>query len=393
MESSRKAAAVPRAEDALRDIEFAFRGAVDAAPVLIWRSGTDKLCTWFNRRWLEFVGRPMEAEVGNGWAENVHADDFQGCVETYHAAFDARQVFSMEYRLRRRDGAYRWITDDGIPLYDADGAFTGYIGFCHDITDRKQAEQAVREANRRKDEYLAMLAHELRNPLAAIGNAVHVLSLSSLDPQSVRSAAGVLERQVRHLVRQVDALLDVSRFNQGKIELHTERADLNAIVRDAVEAIGPLAEGYGHRVAVTLAPEPVYVVGDHVRLAQVVGNLLHNACKFTDRGGHVGCTVAREAEQAVVRVWDTGVGIPADQLNRIFEMFAQVDASLTRVRDGLGLGLTVVKSLVELHGGAIEARSEGPGRGSEFVVRLPVAGVEVRSTPSAERAPALESLF
>jgi PAS domain S-box-containing protein len=367
------APAVRRAEDALQDIEYAFRGAVDAAPVLIWRSGPDKLCTWFNKRWLEFVGRTMEQELGNGWAENVHPDDFDACLRTYTAAFDARQVFSMEHRLRHHSGEYRWLVDDGIPLYRLGGEFTGYIGFCADVTERKQAEQALRDANRKKDEYLAMLAHELRTPLAAIHNAVGVLSRAAGDPRTVQSAAGILERQVTHLVRQVDDLLDISRFSQGKIVLHKERVDLVEIARQAVEAAQPLAERLGLELETTLPSLPLHVVGDPVRLTQVLGNLLHNGCKFTECGGRVHLTVADEPTHAVVRVLDQGVGILAQDLKRIFEMFAQVDTSLARERDGLGLGLTVVKNLVELHGGTVEARSDGPGRGSEFIVRLPRA--------------------
>ena len=368
------APAVRRAEDALQDIEYAFRSAVDAAPVLIWRSDPDKACVWFNKRWLEFVGRPMECEVGNGWAENVHPDDLDACFKTYVAAFDARQVFSMEYRLRRHDGEYRWIVDDGIPLYRSGGEFAGYIGFCIDITERKAAEQGLRDANRKKDEYLAMLAHELRTPLAAIRNAVHVVNRASgRDPQAVRAAAGILERQVSHLVRQVDDLLDISRFTQGKILLHAERVDLVEIARHAVEGVQPLADRLSHELTVTVPERPLYVHGDPVRLTQVLGNLLHNACKFTDRGGQIRITVAQQDEQAVVRVRDSGIGIPADDLKRVFEMFAQVDTSLARVRDGLGLGLTVVKNLVQLHGGSVEAHSEGLGRGSEFVMRVPLA--------------------
>ena len=364
--------AVRRAEDALQDIEYAFRSAVDAAPVLIWRSGPDKLCTWFNKRWLEFVGRPMECEQGNGWAENVHPDDFDACLRTYVAAFDARQVFSMEYRLRRHDGEYRWLVDDGIPMYRAGGEFSGYIGFCTDVTERKHAEHALRDANRKKDEYLAMLAHELRTPLAAIRSAVGVLTHASDDPSAVQKAGGILQRQVDHLVRQVDDLLDINRFSQGKIVLHKERLDVALSARHAADAIRPLAESLKHELELQLPADPLYVSGDPVRLAQVIVNLLHNACKFTDRSGHIRLSVAQEGEQAVIRVRDNGLGIAADDLHRIFEVFAQVDTSLARVRDGLGLGLTVVRNLIELHHGTVEAHSAGPGHGSEFVVRLPL---------------------
>jgi signal transduction histidine kinase len=241
-----------------------------------------------------------------------------------------------------------------------------------DVTQRIHAEQALREADRRKDEFLAMLAHELRNPLASICNAVQILLQKETDAQTVRSAAEILDRQVGHMVRQVDDLLDVSRISRGTIELRKERTELAPVANHAVESIRPVGESLGHEITIALPPKPLYVAGDPVRLAQVVGNLLNNACKFTDRGGRIWLTVEEEGDQAVVRVRDTGIGLAADQLGGIFELFAQVDSSLERSRDGLGLGLTLVKKLVEMHNGTVEARSAGLGQGSEFVVRLPL---------------------
>jgi signal transduction histidine kinase/ActR/RegA family two-component response regulator len=241
-----------------------------------------------------------------------------------------------------------------------------------DVTERMRAEQSLREADRRKDEFLAMLAHELRNPLAAIRNVVEILIQKEEDPQTVRSAAEILQRQVTHMVRQVDDLLDVSRISRGKIELRKERVELAPIVNHAVESLRQLCDSLGHQIVVTLPPKFLYIDGDVVRLTQVVGNLLNNACKFTDKGGRIWLSVADEGSQAAIRVRDTGIGLDADQLDRIFGLFAQVDNSLERARDGLGLGLTLVKKLVELHGGTVEARSAGPAKGSEFIVRLPL---------------------
>jgi len=234
------------------------------------------------------------------------------------------------------------------------------------------AYEALLEADRRKGEFLAMLAHELRNPLAAIRNAVQILMRSDGDAPTVRSASEILDRQVGHMVRQVDDLLDVSRISQGKIELRKERVDLIPIVNHAIEATSPHFASLFHELTVKLSQEPVYVNGDGVRLAQVVSNLLNNAAKFTDKGGRISLTVQQEGEQAVVRVRDTGIGIATDQLNRIFELFAQVDTSLENARNGLGLGLTLVKNLVEMHGGTVQALSAGVGQGSEFLIRLPL---------------------
>jgi signal transduction histidine kinase len=238
--------------------------------------------------------------------------------------------------------------------------------------ERVRAVEALRDSNQRKDEFLAMLAHELRNPLAAIHGAGQILQRTDGDAQTHRSAAEILNRQVGHMVRQVDDLLDVSRISRGQIELRKEHAELAPVVNHAVEASFPLRESLGHELTVTLPPTSMYVHGDPIRLAQVVGNLMNNACKFTDKRGRIWLTVEQEGAQAVIRVRDTGIGIAAAELPRIFDMFSQVDRSLERARDGLGLGLTLVKNLVEMHDGTVEAKSAGPGRGSEFVVRLPL---------------------
>src|SRR5215471_8819100 len=237
--------------------------------------------------------------------------------------------------------------------------------------ERAQAERTLREDNRRKDEFLAMLAHELRNPLAAIRSGSQVL-LHADDANAVHSAAQILDRQVEHMVRQVDDLLDASRINRNRIELRKAHVELAPIALDAVEANRPLLEALGHELTVTLPSDPILVDGDPVRLAQVVGNLLNNACKFTEQGGRIGISVESEDSQAVIRVRDTGIGIAPADLARIFEMFAQVERPLERARDGLGVGLALVRNLVEMHGGSVEARSDGVGRGAEFVVRLPV---------------------
>jgi len=241
-----------------------------------------------------------------------------------------------------------------------------------DLTERKQAEDALREAGERKNEFLAMLAHELRNPLAPIRNALHLMRLGGGNSEAVQSASAMMERQFGQMVRLVDDLLDVSRISRGKIELRKGRVELASVVNHAVETARPQCESMDHDLTTTLPPQPVYLNGDPMRLAQVIGNLLSNACKFTDKGGRIVLTVEQEGEQAVIRVRDTGIGIPADQLPRIFDMFMQVDTSLERSVSGLGIGLTVVKNVVEMHGGAVEAHSAGVGQGSEFVVRLPL---------------------
>jgi len=256
--------------------------------------------------------------------------------------------------------------------------------------ERLQAEQALRAAGRCKDEFLAMLAHELRNPLAAIRNAGQSLLRGSGNAQLVRTAATILNRQVDHMVRQVDDLLDVSRIGQGKITLRMEAAELAQVVNHAVESNRPLCESMGHAMTVTLPGRPLRVLGDPIRLAQVVGNLLNNACKFTRcGGGHIAVSVEQERKQALIRVRDNGIGIAASELGRVFDTFVQVDKSLGRTQDGLGLGLSLVKTLVQLHEGSVEVHSAGLGQGSEFVVRLPLLAAEAAEAAASPAAGAL----
>jgi two-component system CheB/CheR fusion protein len=260
----------------------------------------------------------------------------------------------------------------------------------HDVTERKQMEEELRrqaellkEADRRKDQFLAMLAHELRNPLAPILNAAQVMRLSGDDPAVLGRMREVVEHQVRHLAHLVDDLLDVSRFTRGKIQLRKEPVDLATVVHQAVEAAHSLVESRGHTLAVAIAPEPMRLEADPTRLRQILANLLDNAAKYTDPGGTISLSARPEGHEVVVRLRDTGIGISAEMLPRIFDLFTQADCSLDRSRGGLGIGLTLVKTLVAMHGGTIRALSAGQGQGCEVVVRLPLA-----ATGSSEKAEA-----
>lgn len=242
-----------------------------------------------------------------------------------------------------------------------------------EIAQRKRAEQLLKDADRRKDEFLAMLAHELRNPLAPIRNAIHILQLQAPDGEQVRGPLEVIDRQTRQLAGLVDDLLDVSRITRGQITLHKQPLDLAEIVAQAVETSRPLLEARRHRFELQLPREPIVVEADTTRLTQVVLNLLNNAAKYTEEGGCIGLTVERQDAEVVLRVRDSGMGIPAEMLPKIFEPFTQVEHTLDRAEGGLGIGLTLVRRLVELHGGSVQAFSEGRGHGSEFAVRLPIA--------------------
>ncbi|MGH8468864.1 MAG: ATP-binding protein [Gammaproteobacteria bacterium] len=286
-----------------------------------------------------------------------------------------------------KDGTEKAIDDSAAPIRDEQGKLAGVVLIFRDISERRRVDNELRqyaadlaEIDRRKNEFLAMLAHELRNPLAPIRNAVQVLQLTGGDAGAVKSASAMLERQVGQMVRLVDDLLDVSRISRGKIELCKEQVELASVVNQAVEAARSLVECIEHELTVTLPPQPVYLNADPTRLAQVVGNLLNNACKFTNKGGRVCLTVEREGEQAVIRVRDNGIGIATDHHSRIFDIFTQVDTSLERSVGGLGIGLMLVKNLVEMHEGMVEVHSAGLGQGSEFAVRLPIL-VETAKPP------------
>lgn len=259
-----------------------------------------------------------------------------------------------------------------------------------DLIERMRSEEALREANRHKDEFLATLAHELRNPIAPLRNALQVLKLKSNRNEHAPESVRMMERQIDYIVRLVDDLLDVSRLTRGLVALHKERVNLTSVLTEAAEAIRPTCESMGHRFTVSIPPEPLWLDGDRTRLAEVLHNLLQNACKFTGRGGCIYLHACREGDEAVVRVKDNGVGLEPEQLPRVFEMFMQVDTSLARSGGGLGIGLTLVRNLVAMHGGTVAAESAGIGRGSEFVVRFPVSAgadsAEVRTAPVAEPA-------
>ena len=289
-----------------------------------------------------------------------------------------------------KDGRRLDISITVSPVRDDSGRVIGASKVARDVTERKQMDEALREADRRKDEFLATLAHELRNPLAPIRHSLEILLRSEGDPGLFRHATDILGRQLSHMIRLVDDLLDMSRITRDKLQLRKTRLDLASIIRNAVEASRPLAERDQQTIDVSLPEQPISLDGDPVRLTQVFSNLFNNACQYTEPGGRIWLTAERQDSEVVVLVRDSGIGMPADQLDGIFEMFAQVDDESERPRRGLGIGLTLVRRLVQLHGGTVTARSEGRGLGSEFEVRLPIA----ESDPDFEAvapAPTLDS--
>jgi signal transduction histidine kinase len=249
-------------------------------------------------------------------------------------------------------------------------------------TEQRHLERALQEADRRKDEFLATLAHELRNPLAPIRSSIHRLNLQTQGDTSIGEVTQILDRQVNHMVRLVDDLMDVSRISRGNIELRKEQTSLATIIRSAVDASTPLISAANHQLAISLPSEPVILFGDSVRLSQVISNLLNNAAKYTDRGGQIWLSAERQSGEVVIRVRDNGIGIGFESQQRVFDMFMQVDRSSSRSQSGLGIGLTLVKRLVELHGGTITVQSAGSGKGSEFCLRLPCLETRSSSGPA-----------
>jgi signal transduction histidine kinase/CheY-like chemotaxis protein len=345
-------------------------------PTHIFRLANERYYQLVGRR--DIIGKPVAEAIpeaaGQGFFELLDevyrtGESFFGNDVPIHLARNAAQP----PELRFMDFVYQ-------AARASDGAITGIVVHGIDQTERWVSAQAMREADRRKDEFLALLAHELRNPLAPINSYALMLERVATDPNAVRQAASVMNRQVAQMVRLIDDLLDVSRISSGKIELRTVHLELAPSIQQAVEAARPFYEERGVKLKITLPGEPVYLNGDAARVAQVVGNLLHNGAKFTARGGLVELRVEVERQQAVIRVCDTGVGIAKEDLERIFTMFAQADTSLERTNGGLGIGLALVRSFVELHGGTVTAASEGPGVGSEFTIRLPLAPAKDQGT-------------
>jgi PAS domain S-box-containing protein len=374
-----------QAETALRESEARFRALADASPALIWQIDAGGNALYLNQRFVEVTGLSRAQLLDMGWHAVLHPDDREDYLSAMGEALATRSTLQKRVRARVTDGSWHWFETHAAPWFAADGAYRGHVGISIDITEAVLAEQSLRDADRRKDEFLATLAHELRNPLAPISNAVHLLR----HPEGRRRADKIIEmvgRQVRQIVRLVDDLMEVSRITRGKIELDKAPVALAEIINAALETSHPAIEQARHQLEVALPGEALMVNGDKVRLTQVFTNLLNNAAKYTDRGGHIVLSARREGECAVVSVRDNGAGITQEQLPHVFEMFVQAHRTSNRGQGGLGIGLTMVRNLVEMHGGRVDAYSAGPGQGSEFTVRLPLVATAAGYAGPGRRA-------
>jgi PAS domain S-box-containing protein len=333
-------------------------------------------------------GLPVASHLGRA-LEEVLPDmppAVAGVIDTVFETGQPLGNFETSGMTPRAPGELRHWLSGFYPVHDAEGHVEMVGAWVVEITERKSAEQALIQSDRRKDEFLATLAHELRNPLAPIRSSLHILRRPNVDADLHARMLAMIDRQVTHLVRLVDDLLEISRITGGKVELRREITDVARVVRSAVEVSGPLVEAAGHGLEVVLPGELVMVDADPVRLAQIVANLLNNAAKYTEAGGQIQVSVTTASDQVSIAVTDTGLGIPAEMLPRVFDLFTQVDRTLGRAQGGLGIGLALVKNLVELHGGTVEAFSKGPGCGSQFVVNLPrMQPISEQSAPESQR--------
>ncbi|WP_457795638.1 PAS domain-containing sensor histidine kinase [Methylocystis sp. S23] len=372
-------------EEALKKALARQRLAQSAGQIGIWDWEIELNRTYLNDEWYQIYGLTRGGPLTyEDFVARVHPEDRAKVEESTRSALAGKGAIDLDFRiLRANDGALRWVKSRGEAQFDAKGKAVRAMGAVYDITERKEMESALREADRRKSEFLAMLAHELRNPLTPISNAINVLGRMTgtsgrAADEKMRAVLEMARRQVDHLSRLVNDLLDMTRISHGKISLERREVDLLQLLAHAVELTQPAFDAKGHTLVTDLPAAPLTVFGDPVRLTQVLANLLNNAARYTDHGGRIELAARREDDEAVVTVRDNGQGIPPEMLGSIFEMFTQAGPGDVAAQRGLGVGLALARRLVDMHGGKIEAKSKGPGRGSEFTLRLPRRTIAVR---------------
>ena len=374
-------------EARLRESEARFRTAVDAASDILWTNDANGRMTDVQPKWAAFTGQSFAQYAGFGWSAALHPDDVSPTLALWRTAVSTGTRFACEQRVRRHDGEYRRFAVRAMPVREADGQVREWVGVHTDITDLREAETQLKQADRRKDEFLATLAHELRNPLAPLSNSLQILERTD-DVQVIAPLRQMMSRQVAQLVRLVDDLLEVSRITSGKLKLQRSRVQLRQVIDAAIESARPLIDAQHHRLVVDWQVDDATIDGDPMRLAQVFTNLLNNAAKYSEPGGTITLFLrSPRPDRVSIRVRDTGIGIDPASLPRVFDLFAQIDNGADKAQGGLGIGLSLARRLVELHGGRIIAHSDGVGRGATFTVDLPVARPD-DAADLAELAPA-----
>lgn len=372
-----------RMELALRESDDRLRLALRAANAGVWEINLLTGETFWSDEFRDLYGYDRSVEPSRKiWGERLHPEDREHMLTDFSGRLKpGTSEFHREFRIVHPSRGVRWIHASGHVERDARGRATRMRGISIDITRIKQVEEELREADRRKNEFLATLAHELRNPLAPIRNGLEILRLAP-NAEVAERARSMMDRQLHQLVRLIDDLLEVSRITSGKIQLNRELTDLSVVLQTAVEMSKPLIDAAGHEITIEVPQRPLIVDGDPLRLAQVFGNLLNNAAKYTNPGGRIWLVARTDGDRVSVVVRDNGIGIPREVLPRVFELFTQANHMMQQAQGGLGIGLSIAKRLVEMHGGTLEAHSEGLGTGSQFTVRLPLcaAGVVASST-------------
>ncbi|MEM8512093.1 signal transduction histidine kinase [Massilia sp. MP_M2] len=369
-------------EAAVRESEKRFRALTNATADVIYRMSAD----WSEMRRLEGRGfmKDTDAPTGNWLADYIPPDDHALIQAAIARAMQGGAVLELEHRVWRNDGSCGWTLSRAVPMFDAAGEIYEWIGAASDISERKAWEDKLRETDRRKDEFLAMLSHELRNPLAPIGAAAELLQRTKLDDAMLKRTSQIIGRQVKHMTALIDDLLDVSRVTRGLVELDQTLLDVGAVLHEAVEQVTPLIAARGHVLTLNLPPPGTQVLGDHKRLVQVVANLLGNAAKYTPEGGRLGVSAVARGERLCIDVIDNGIGMAPELAARAFDLFTQAERSSDRSSGGLGLGLALVKSLIELHGGEVACTSAGPGQGSRFSACLPLLHASPATVPAPD---------
>lgn len=373
-----------RAEAALKESKERFRTLADNISQLVWMADAKGRVVWFNQRWRDFTGSaPLEMKT-LGWRHVIHPDHIRRVLERLQHSWDTGEVWEDVFPMKNKAGTYHWFLSRAVPIHDDNGKVERWFGTHTDITEQRAAEEALRQADHNKDRFLATLAHELRNPMAPLRSALETLRLSQVERTQPSQLYDMMNRQVDQLVRLVDDLLEVSRLTRGKITLRKEPVLISNVVRSALESTEPLIRSAQHRLHLSLPSEEITVRGDALRLTQVLINLLNNAIKYTEPGGDIWLTVTQnDSSEIVLSVKDNGKGIEARTLPYIFDSFVQV-ANGQQGHGGLGIGLSIVRTLVGMHGGTVEAYSKGRGRGSEFKVTLPAPVANEQRQPTEE---------
>ncbi|MBC7933101.1 MAG: PAS domain S-box protein [Rubrivivax sp.] len=381
------------AEEAVRESERQLRTLADAVPQLVWMADADGYIFWYNERWYDYTGTTPEQMEGWGW-QSVHDPELlPRVVKRWKASLETGEPFEMEFPLKGVDGVFRWFLTRVNPLRDSQGHIVRWFGTNTDVDEQRRTAEELREANRLKDEFLATVSHELRTPLTAILGWAHLLRAGQVDEKNVVGALETIERNARAQSQLIDDLLDVSRIITGKLRLDVRQIDPGSFIESAIEALRPAAEAKDVRIQKVMDTGVVSVAGDPARLQQVVWNLLSNAIKFTPKGGRVQVRLERINSHIEIAVSDTGAGIKPEFLPHVFERFRQADQKTTREHGGLGLGLAIVRHLVELHGGTVQADSPGEGQGATFVVNLPIVPVYQKDNLAERVHPAARDIL